>query len=55
MKEANPRLIGAFVLGGVALAVAALVFLSSHTPPDPGPTPCQEDAGSTKPAARDLA
>ena len=30
MKEANPRLIGAFVLGGVALAVAALVFLSSQ-------------------------
>ena len=30
MKEANPKLIGAFVLGGVALAVVALVFLSSQ-------------------------
>ena len=30
MKQANPRLIGAFVLGGIALAVAALVLLSSQ-------------------------
>jgi paraquat-inducible protein B len=30
LKQANPRLIGAFVLGGVALAVTALVFLSSQ-------------------------
>ena len=30
MKEANPKLIGVFVIGGLALFVAALVFLSSR-------------------------
>ena len=30
MKEANPKLIGVFVIGGLALFVAALLFLSSR-------------------------
>lgn len=30
MKETNPKLIGIFVIGGVALAAAALVFFSSQ-------------------------